>query len=333
MRSAVRQHHNLDLPPHPRFAGFEAFAAREIFPWLAGQEAERRRTVRRVVAIVAGTAAGIALVHLLIFALYGGTTPLAIVFLGIVPAVIAGAIVYFLLANFRADLKDFLLPKVCDRLKLRYMGASSQLPVGLFVATGMLPDHNRHNIEDGVESEAAGTVFEAAEARFQMKKGTGRGSTLETVWRGLLMAARAKEPFAGLTLVMPARGFVARLFDERPHERIELGLGELEAGLEVRTTLAEEARRVLTERVMRSLADLAHRLGRERPSLALMGEQVLLAVESKRDRFEAGSLWKPLDDPKRIEDLLWELGYLCELAEALGAALRLERAPGARMKP
>jgi hypothetical protein len=94
----------------------------------------------------------------------------------------------------------------------------------------------------------------------------------------------------------------------------------------VRTTLPEEARRVLTLPVMTSLADLARRLGRERPSLALTGDNVLLAIETKRDRFEGGSLWTPLDDPKRIEALVWELGYLCDLADALDAALKLERA-------
>ena len=326
MRGAVRQHHSLDLPAHARFAGFEAFAAREIFPWLAGKETERRRTVKRVVAIVAGTAAAIVLVHLLIFALYGATTTVAIVFLILVPAAIGGGIAYFLLHSFRADLKDMLLPKICDRLKLRYMGSSSQLPVGLFAATGMLPSHNRRSVEDGVESDQAGTVFAAAEAKLSQHTGTGKGSTIKTVWRGVLMAARSPRPFDGVTLVMPAQGFIARLFDDRPHERIELGLGELDAGLDVRTTLAEEARQVLTRPVMQSLADLARRLGRERPSLALMDEHVLLAIESKRNRFEGGSLWTPLDESKRVENLLWELGLLCDLAEALGAALKLERA-------
>lgn len=328
MRGAVRQHHALDLPTQPRFAGFEAFASREIFPWLAGKEEERRRTVRLVVAIVAGTAAGIVLVHALLFALYGGTSALAIVFFALVPAIIAGFVAYFLLRSFRADLKDFLLPTVCERLKLRYVGSSSRLPVERFAATGMLPEHNRHALDDGIESDAGGIAFEAAEAKFQMKKGTGRGSTLKTVWRGVLMAARAQQPFAGLTLVMPAQGFIARLFADRPHERVELASGELAAGLEARTTDAEEARRVLSPHVMRTLADLAHRLGRDRFSLALAGPDVFLAVESKCDRFQAGSLFKPLDDPKRIEDLLWELGHLCELAEALGQALKLARAGG-----
>ena len=273
------------------------------------------------------TAGAIAAMQLLAFAVVGTRQPvLVIVFFGLVPAVIGGAIAYFLVRQFRADLKDFLLPKVCDRLKLRYMGSSSQLRIADFAATGMLPSHNRHSLEDGIESEQTGTVFHAAEARLVKSTQTSKGPDNKNVWRGLLMAARSARPFDGLTLVMPAQGFITRLFGDRPHERIDLGFAELDSGLEVRTTLPEEARRVLNLQVMKSLAELARRLGHDRPSLALMGEHVLLAVATKRDRFEAGSLFKPLDDPQRIQDLLWELAHLCDLAEALGAALKLERA-------
>ena len=146
------------------------------------------------------------------------------------------------------------------------------------------------------------------------------------MWRGILFAARTPRPFKGLTLVMPERGFVASLFESRPAEQVTLDLGELEEGLEIRTTLPEEARHVLTERVMRRLHELQHRLGSDRPSLALAGDRVLLAIRSKKDRFEGGSLFKRLDDPARIEALLTEFDDLFDLADALGHALKLERA-------
>lgn len=322
----------IDVPAHPRFAGFAPFYQREILPWLIEKEAARRKTLRRAGIIIAVTAAVIALLQALAHGVFGMSTILAVMLFGLVPAFLGGAGAWLMLTMFRAEMKGFLLPRVAERLKLDYTGRAPAFPFDVFYGAGMLPRHDRHTLEDGVASDEAGILFEAAEARLAVRRSTkSGGSSYNTVWRGILFAARVPRPFKGLTLVMPERGFVARLFESRPAERITLGLGNLESDLEIRTTLPEEARMVLTDRVMRRLHELQRRLGSDRPSLALAGDRVLLAIRSKKDRFEGGSLFKPLDDPARIEALLLDFGDLFDLAEALGHALKLERArsPGA----
>lgn len=317
----------IDVPHHPRFAGFAPFYQREILPWLIEKEAARRKTVRRALTVLAVTIAVIAGLQALMHGVFGMSTMLAIILFGIVPAFLGGAGAWLMLTMFRAQMKGFLLPKVADRLKLDYTGPSPGFPFDAFMGSGMLPRHARHVLEDGIASEEAGILFEAAEARLQTRSTSKSGSSnYRTIWRGLLFAARTPRPFKGITLVMPERGFVARLFERDPGERITLGLGELEEGLEIRTTLPEEARMALTERVMRRLHELQRKLGSDRPSLALAGDRVLLAIRSKKDRFEGGSLFEPLDDPARIEALLLEFGDLFDLADALGQALKLERA-------
>lgn len=317
----------LEVPAHSRFAGFQPFYQREILPWLVEKEDARRKAVRRAAIVVAATAGVIAALQALAFGVFEMQTMLAIVVFGLVPAFLGGAIAWLLLTMFRAEMKGFLLPKIAGRLKLDYTGPSPGFPFDAFLGSGMLPRHARHNLEDGVASEEAGVLFEAAEARLQVRRSSKSGSShYKTIWQGLLFAARAPRPFKGLTLVMPERGFVARLFEREPAERITLGLGDLEDGLEIRTTVPEEARMTLTDRVMRRMHELQRRLGADRPSLALAGDRVLLAIRSKKDRFEGGSLFKPLDDPGRIEGLLREFGDLFDLAEALGHALKLERA-------
>jgi hypothetical protein len=320
----------LVVPAHPRFAGFAAFAQRDILPWLADKEIERRKVVKRAALVLAGTAAVMAASFWLAFAVFEAHPVVAVIVFGGVPAFLGGGGAWLLLTMFRAEMKGFLLPKIAERLKLDYAGPSPGFPFEAFVRAGMLPRHARHVLEDGIASEEAGVLFEAAEARLQVRRsGKSGSSSYKTIWRGLLFAARAPRPFQGLTLVMPERSFVARLFESQPAEPVALGLGALEDGLEIRSTFPEEARMVLTERVMRRLGELARRLGPERPALALAGERVLLAIRSKKDRFEGGSLFKPLDDPARIEALLLEFGDLFDLAEALGHAFRLERAPAA----
>jgi hypothetical protein len=330
----ARTHRPIDVPAHPRFAGFAPFYQREILPWLIEKEAARRKAVRRATSIAVATIAVVAALQALMHGVVGMDTILAIILFGMVPGFLGGAGAWLLLTLFRAEMKGFLLPKVAERLKLEFKGASAAFPFDAFMGAGMLPRHARHQIEDVIASEEAGIVFEAAEARLQTRQSSkSGGSSYRTFWRGLLFAARTPRPFKGLTLVMPERGFVARIFESRPAERIALGLSALEAGLEIRSTLPEEARTVLTERVMRRLDELRRRLGSDRPSLALAGDRVLLAVRSKKDRFEGGSLFKPLDDPARIEALLLEFGDLFDLADALGHALKLERARAPQSPP
>ena len=317
----------IDVPAHPRFAGFAPFYQREILPWLIEKEAARRKAVRRAAIAVAVTTALIAGFQALAFGVCGMGFEVAVIVFGAVPAFLGGGAAWMFLTMFRAEMKGFLLPKIAERLKLDYTGPSTMFPFDAFYGTGMLPRHDRHTLEDGIASDEAGILFEAAEAKLAVRRTTKNGGTsYNTVWRGLLFAARTPRPFKGITLVMPERGFVARLFERDPGERIALGLGELEDGLEIRTTLPEEARMTLTDRVMRRLHELQRRLGADRPSLALAGDRALMAIRSKKDRFEGGSLFEPLDDPARIEALLLEFADIFDLADALGQALKLERA-------
>lgn len=323
----IRAARPIEVPAHARFAGFQPFYQREILPWLIEKDDARRKALKRAAIVLAVTAAVVVLLQALTLGVFGMGTVLAIFLFGLVPAFLGGAGAWLLLTMFRAELKGFLLPKIAARLKLDYTGPSPAFPFDAFLGSGMLPRHARHGLEDGIASEESGVLFEAAEARLQVRRSGKSGSShYKTIWRGLLFAARTPRPFKGLTLVMPERGFVARLFESEPAERITLGLGALEDDLEIRATVPEEARMVLTERVMRRLDELQRRLGSDRPSLALAGDRVLLAIRSRKDRFEAGSLFKRLDDPARIEALLLDFGDLFDLADALGHALKLERA-------
>lgn len=279
----------LAIPDHPRFAGFGRFAEREIRPWLVKQDAARRKTVRLMIKIGAGTAAGAAILMLLAFTVFGMHPGAALIVCGGVPLFFGGSAIWFVAFAFRTKLKGFLLPKVCEQLKLRHVGASPAFPISAFDAAGLFPRHDRRLLEDGMEGDERGMPFAVAEARISRRRPASKsGSTnYKMVWRGLVIACAAPRPFRGLTLIMPERGFVDRLFGSAPAERITLGLPDLEAGLEIRTTDRQEARMVLVERVMRRLAELGRRLGRERPSLALAGEHVLLAVPSRADRSRA----------------------------------------------
>ena len=328
MRAQLPDQYRIDIPDHPRFAGFEAFAAREIFPWLASEDASRKGALRRAAIVVGATIAVIFVLQLMGPDEVSDHRFVRSFLYFMLPAGLGGFLAYSVVSRYRSRIKNSLLTKICRQLGLAYTGEKPTLSLGPFDRAGMFPRYDREFVSDGIENAQSGIAFRAAEVRLK-RESSDSDTSDRTVWEGLLFAARPHRPFEGLTVVMPERSFIARLFGRRPAKRIELGLGELEAGFEIRSTDPEEARRILTERVMRKVGDLARLLSPERASLALAGEDVLLALRSGEDRFELGSMADPLDDPQRISTILRELALLFELADALDEALKLEPArPG-----
>lgn len=305
----------LDVPAHPRFKGFEAFAAREIFPHMASREAERQKVARN--AKMFGIAAAAIVGTLIVLGLFGAADLSGVVILSIVTVLIAAFAGFWPLSIFTSDFNDFLVARTCEHLKLRHMGADASVSIARFIAAGFLPAHDKHRFEDGIACDDPDAAFSAAETTLI---DTG-GDSDNTVWRGLLMEMPVQRRFEGHTLVVPRGGKLQFELDKRGVERIELGVGELDERLEIRTTHPAEARAVLTVRLMRRLADLALRLGNDWPALRLVGGSVLVAIESDRDRFQSGSAFQPIDIAVQLRRITTDVALLLELAETLHDAL------------
>lgn len=309
----------LSVPAHPRFKGFEAFAAREIYPHIAGREAERHKVARN--AKLFGIAAAAIVAALLVLGLFGAASLSAVVVLSIVTVLIAAFAGFWPLAAYSSDFNDFLVARTCAHLQLRHMGEDATLPIAKFVAAGFLPAHDKHRFEDAIACDDPGMAFNAAETRLI----DSDGDSDSTAWRGLLMELPVQRPFEGHTLVVPRGGKLQLVLDKRGVERIELGVSDLDERLEIRTTHPAETRAVLTLRFMRRLADLAHRLGNDWPALRLVGSSVLVAIESDKDRFQAGSVFQPIDVAVQLRRITADIALLLELAETLHDALGSRR--------
>lgn len=239
----------LDVPAHPRFKGFEAFAAREIFPHIASREAERQKVARN--AKTFGIAAAAIVAALLLLGLFGAADLSGVVVLSIVTVLIAAFAGFWPLAGFASDFNDFLVARTCEHLKLRHTGADESVSLARFREAGFLPAHDKHRFEDGIACDDPGAAFSAAETRLIETRSDSDGDSDHTVWRGLLMEIPMQRPFEGHTLVLPRGGKLQLVLDKRGVERIELGVSELDERLEIRTTNMAEARALLSIRFMR----------------------------------------------------------------------------------
>src|SRR5262249_51373364 len=113
MPSPVRPPHKLKLPAHPRFKGFDAFAAREILPRLAEFEADRRRVWRHAKRIAFGTA--LVVPTLIVLASAFTEIPGIVVFLAffVLPLIGGGLTAGLPLLRFRSGQHAFLMANTC----------------------------------------------------------------------------------------------------------------------------------------------------------------------------------------------------------------------------
>jgi hypothetical protein len=304
-------------------------AFRELFPRFEEVEAERKRVRRRALWIAVGTVLIVAALLAPVWRFTDTLGPLDVFAFGVLPAVFGGLAASITLASFRIDLREILLPKTCELLRLRHTGRESTLPMYRFSEMRLLPQYDEASFWTGVESAGPDIAFTAARTRLeQTYSDIDSGPSVETVWRGLLIAVPPPHRFRGRTAVMARRGGFTRLLKGTPTfveghttERIELGLGELEAGLEILTTDPAEAREILTERAMRRLAALMRVFGVEQTSLAFAEDSVLLAIATDANLFYTGSVEKFSRRIEIFEQLLADFALLFDLAEGLRDAV------------
>jgi hypothetical protein len=303
-------------------------AAREVVPRFEEIDAERERVRRRASRIAVATTLIVAVLLALAWTFTETFEVSDLVVFGVLPAILGGLAASMTLAGFRVDLREYLLPKTCALLGLRYTGREAALPMHHFSEMRLLPEHDEAKFASGVESAGPDVVFTAAGARLQRTYTETDERETETIWRGLLMAVPAPQRFRARTVVIAERGRftallegVSKLAEGHTTERIELGLGELETGLEILTTDPAEARAILSERAMRRLAEIMRVFGVERTSLGFVEDKVLLAIETDANLFYTGSVERFSRRIEIFEELLADFALLFDFAEGLRDAV------------
>src|SRR5512134_2640567 len=120
MHTPTRLPRKLDLPAHPRFKGFESFAAREILPRLAEMEEQRRKVVWRAKAICVA-----ALLILATVGMLAAFDEIDMFFIIAIPLLTVLATAFgagWPLLSFASSLGDFVLAKTCEHLGFRLSG-------------------------------------------------------------------------------------------------------------------------------------------------------------------------------------------------------------------
>lgn len=316
---------------NPYAQGFDRYYAREVAPALEKLEDRRRTGAHGVIALCILAALGP-------LAVFGGEALSSLTGLradifqfggfAVLFGAVAGAV--YVYKRVHGAFKDVLVGKTCDFLGLDFQAKDFSFPLDRFRAARIVPDHDKRTLEDRISGEHAGVPFELCEARLKKTRterdndGNTQTETVD-VFQGLLLIYRFPKRFNGRTVVVPDLTWLGNKLGGmgQDGERVTLEDVRFERQFEVYSDDQVEARYLLTPRFMERLTELAGQFGNPRGlSLAFDGQDLLIAVRSKEDRFEGGHIFKSFLERERAEELLDELALVFEIVDILNLADR-----------
>ena len=311
----------LDLA-HLDEAGFERLYRDEIERPLQAREAERRADVSTFWSrLVTGCAILLPIAYLAW--LYGHTGFAAFGLFGGMIGVATYA--YWPLSALYDQIKYRMLTTVADAIGCHYKADG-------FVAAvvprmrelGLLPHFDRASYEDCFSGQRFKCAFDLFEAHLEEKHQTKSGTSWTTVFRGQIVRVAFPKHFLGVTVVRRDLGlfnFLNRFGSNLQHVGLEDA--KFERDFDVYGSDQMEARELVHPVFMERLLALEKAYDGKRLRCGFQDGDLLLAVEG-RNRFELGSMFAPLADPKRVRVVVDDIAEVLRLIDSM---LTAERAP------
>lgn len=309
---------------HPRFAGYDRFFAQELRPALATLEEKRKVAWSRgwrialPVALIGGTV--LLWLGLGFFRgqfLWGGLPHMLLMAATAVVTLGLAWLAFAPLRKIRGQGKRVLMEGTCRFLGFAFEPSASGFSLEPFYAHGLLRRADRERRSDRIHGTVDGVSFDLCEVRLRERR-AGRRRRYRTVFRGQIAIFDAPLTFEGRTLIARDSGFIGNFFKRTlsGRERVEIGDGDFEKRYEVYSDRPAEARQLLGPELRSCILALAEGLG-VAPAIGLVENKVLLAADTRDDRFEVGGLMAPLDAEAEIRRLLTEVAEIFRIVETL----------------
>jgi hypothetical protein len=300
---------------HTEFKGFSAFYNAEILPGLERDESARLEVVEKIKKlaplVVVATLIGLAIAiyfraPFMVYALVTGAG---------VMAGYGGA--HYLMTDVKSGTKDNIVGGVCRFLGWTFT-EKIEKPANFetFELIGLITkNHTRSSFEDMMAGEAHGADFQFYEAHLERREGSGKNRKWVTKFRGQLLALKFDQDFLGKTVVLRDGGW---LQSKKKGDMKRVGLVDpvFEKIFEAYGTDQVEARYLLTPTFMQRLVDLETSVNGSKIRFGFIGGQLLIAVETA-NRYEPGSMFKPLIETPRTQKILDEIGAIYDVIDGV----------------
>ncbi|PKP83358.1 MAG: hypothetical protein CVT79_00695 [Alphaproteobacteria bacterium HGW-Alphaproteobacteria-18] len=310
------------------FHGFGQIFEERIRPALLEREADRIKATKRAILcrwiagglIALGILAGILTQQFWVAIVIG--------FIGLM--VYAGG--EHLVTQLAKEAKSLIVLPIAEQLGLNF--TANPGPVGSISRhkeVGVVPGWDRAKYEDFITGIRREVNFELFEAHLEEKRTTtdskGRTrTTWVTVFKGQCLRLDFHKTFYGRTLVTRDAGFFNRFGGGgKGMQRAGLEDPTFEKIFEVYTTDQVESRYLLTPDVMQKLVDLEQVFKGGKLKACFDGGECLITVQGG-NLFEPGSMFKPLDSPDRVRELLQDFNAVFSIIDEITAGrIRVEQ--------
>ncbi|WP_340694091.1 DUF3137 domain-containing protein [Hyphomonas sp.] len=232
-------------------------------------------------------------------------------------------------AKLGKEAKTLLVAPVARQFELSFTEAPGQVAsIYRHHDVGIVPDWDRDSYEDLITGTRKGVDFELFEAHLEERRHStdskGRTQTRwVTVFRGQCLRFSFHKAFHGRTLVTRDAGFFNRFGGGKGMQRAMLEDPEFERIFEVYTTDQVESRYLLTPDLMQKLVDMEKAFDGGKLKCCFDGGELLITLQGG-DLFEPGSMFKRLDDPERVRELLSDFAAVFNIIDAVMANRRAQ---------
>ena len=304
---------------HAELKGFSEYYHREVFPLLAVREGARKAALRNVV-IFGGVIAAITIACLVYLTTRTVDTQLYIITAFIGLGAIA-ALYAWLFKGVKGETKEKIVGGICAYIGWSFRAEVTEPPdLNYWSQLGLLPKGfqagrifggKRASFEDELSGEAHGAQFKSVEVHLEQKG----DKSYYTVMRGQLMTLTFPRKFLGRTVVLRDKGF---LQGKKKGDMKRVGLADpvFEKIFEAYSTDQVESRYLLDPVFMQKLVDLERSVDGKNIRFGFIDGQLLIVVETP-NRFEAGSMLKPLTAPERTQKILDEIGAVYDVVDGV----------------
>lgn len=287
------------------FQGFGQIFEERIRPALIEREDDRIKATGRAIQFrwIAGlvAAAGVA------------TGILSQVFWIAIVAFMVAIVLYSIGENgvgkLAKEAKSLIVVPIAEQFGLSFTAAPGTVnSIYRHKEVGVVPGWDRSKYEDYITGQRRDVDFELFEAHLEEKRTTtdskGRTrTTWVTVFKGQCLRFDFHKTFYGRTLITRDAGFFNRFNGQKGLQRAGLEDPEFEKIFEVFTTDQVESRYLLTPDLMQKLVDLERTFKGGKLKACFDGGEMFITVQGG-NLFEPGSMFKPLDSPDRVRELL-----------------------------
>jgi len=300
---------------HPEFKGFSAFYEAEILPGLERDELTRLSVmgkVKKVIPTVAVTTVivlGIAIYFRAPFVVYAVLTLFGVT--------IGTGAAQYLMKTVRSNTKENIVGNLCRFLGFAFQAEMAVSPrLDQFEELGLVTrNYGRSKFEDQISGQAHGAKFLLHEAHLEKREGTGKNRRWVTKFRGQLLVIEFHQKFLGRTIVLRDKGW---LQGKKKDDMKRVGLVDpvFEKIFEAYGTDQVEARYLLTPTFMQRLVDLENSVDGKNIRFGFDGGMLFIAVETA-NRYEPGSMFKPLTETTRTQKILDEIGAIYDVIDGV----------------